>query len=132
MALHVTDTHPLLWYTAGQRHKLSKTALRLFKTAEDNRGLIYIPVIVLWEIALLIKKRRFELLQPFGLWSKMLLAQAGFELAPLETDAISEAMHLDLRDPFNAAIVATARIKDLPLITKDQHIVESKTVEIAW
>ncbi len=62
----------------------------------------------------------------------MVLAQAGFEMAPLETDAITEAMHLDLRDPFDAAIVATARLKDLPLITKDQRIVESKTVEIAW
>ena len=38
MALYVTDTHPLLWYTAGQHYKLSKTALRLFKEAEEDEG----------------------------------------------------------------------------------------------
>ncbi|HEY2931672.1 MAG TPA: type II toxin-antitoxin system VapC family toxin [Acidobacteriota bacterium] len=132
MTLHVTDTHPLLWYAAGQHQKLSRTALRLFKNAENNRGLIYVPVVVLWEVALLIKKRRFELLQPFSLWSGMLLAQPGFELALLEPEAISQAMQFHLRDLFDAAIVATARIKDLPLITKDQHITEAKIIEIAW
>ena len=133
MALYVTDTHPLLWYAAGQHYKLSKTALRLFKEAEEDEGLIYIPVIALWEISLLIKKRRFQLLQPFNQWSKMLLAKAGFDLAPLQPEAIGEAMHFNFNnDLFDAVIVATAMIKNLPLITKDQDIVDAQIVEVIW
>jgi PIN domain nuclease of toxin-antitoxin system len=36
------------------------------------------------------------------------------------------------RDPFDVSIVATAKLKDLPLITKDEKITESGVVAVAW
>jgi PIN domain nuclease of toxin-antitoxin system len=35
-------------------------------------------------------------------------------------------------DPFDRAIVATARLIDAPLITEDRIITESGLVDIAW
>jgi PIN domain nuclease of toxin-antitoxin system len=81
MALYVTDTHPLLWYGEARHAKLSK-ALCVFRDAEARRALIFVPAVVFWEVSLLIRIGRIELSQPFSEWVDMLLAQAGFELAP--------------------------------------------------
>jgi PIN domain nuclease of toxin-antitoxin system len=35
-------------------------------------------------------------------------------------------------DPFDSVITATARVMDLPLITKDQQISDSQLVDIYW
>jgi PIN domain nuclease of toxin-antitoxin system len=46
---------------------------------------------------------------------------------------IAEASRLTFtHDPFDSAIVATARLKDLPLITKDQQVISARVVEVAW
>ena len=133
MALYVTDTHPLLWYGEARHAKLSKEALRIFRDAEAGRALIFVPAVVLWEVSVLIRAGRIQLSQPFSQWVGMLLAQAGFELAPLDPAVIAETLQFHLNgDPFDAAVVATARLKDLPLITKDEGIVLSGLVEVAW
>ena len=133
MAVYVTDTHPLLWYASGHHAKLSKKALRIFNEAVRDRALIYVPAVVLWEIALLNKSRRIQLREPFDQWAAALLARRGFDLAPLDLQVVAEAINLTFNDdPFDAVIVATAKIKDLSLITKDVEITNAQVVEVAW
>jgi hypothetical protein len=63
----------------------------------------------------------------------MLLAKSGFDLAPLDPPTIAEAMKFSINDDiFDAAIVASATIRELPVITKDQGIVESGIVDVFW
>lgn len=64
MSVYVTDTHPLIWYAANEKAKLSRKALRIFERAWANQAFIYVPVPVLWEIALLIKAGQIKLPQP--------------------------------------------------------------------
>jgi PIN domain nuclease of toxin-antitoxin system len=133
MAIYVTDTHPLVWFARGHQAKLSRKVLRVFRNAEQGQGLIYVPAVVLWEISILLKLSRVQLLEPFLQWSEFLLAKPGFELAPLEPRVIGESMQLGFNaDPFDAAIAATAIVKDLPLITNDQDIANAGIVEIVW
>ena len=62
-----------------------------------------------------------------------MLAQPGFELVRLAAEIITDAVALGtIRDPFDLSAVATARNKQLPLITADQEIIDSNLVEIAW
>ena len=68
MSIYVTDTHPLVWYASGQRRKLSKRVIRIFEDADRNTVLVYVPVMVLWEVSMLIRGRRLELRQPFDHW----------------------------------------------------------------
>jgi PIN domain nuclease of toxin-antitoxin system len=50
---------------------------------------------------------------------------------PLDEQVIIEARrHNFNRDVFDAVIVAAARLKDAPLITKDQAILEAQAVEV--
>ena len=95
--------------------------------------MIYVPAVVLWEVSFLMKAGPIRLQQPFAQWASALTAMRGFDLAPLDLEVIAEAHHLTFTDdPFDAAIVATARIKDLPLITKDSVITDSGIVDVEW
>jgi len=133
MALYVTDTHPLIWYATGRRAKLSTRAARIFDHATRGRALIYVPALVIWEIALLARRGRIIAGEPIGKWASRLVAQAGFDLVPLDLEIINEATTLPLvKDPFDAAIVATARLKDVPLLTRDHEIIVSRLVDVIW
>ena len=133
MPLYVTDTHPLIWYSTKVHRKLSRTALQIFNKASRTEVLIYVPAMALWEAGLLGKIGRIRFIPSFPAWVDTLLAQPGFELAPLDAAVIATATGMTFNsDPFDLAIVATAYSKELPLITKDETITRSKTVDIAW
>jgi PIN domain nuclease of toxin-antitoxin system len=133
VAVYVTDTHPLVWYATGHHRRLSTKALRAFKAAESGRGQILVPAVVLWEISILVRIGRIRLVEPFTAWAAMLLAKPGFDLAALDIAAIGEAMKFNINDdPFDAAIVAAASTRELPLITKDQAIADSGVVDVHW
>ena len=133
MAVYVTDTHPLVWYAAHQHKKLSKRVLRIFDQAVNNQALIYVPAVVLWEISLLQKIGHINLQVPFERWAAALINKPGFDMVPLDLEIMAEAIGVNINgDPFDEAIVATARVKDIHLITRDTAITESKLVDIIW
>ena len=54
-----------------------------------------------------------------------------FRILPLTYEVAAEAALLgNLRDPADRAIVATARVHGLSLVTSDQRIIESKLVPV--
>ena len=54
-----------------------------------------------------------------------------FQVLPLDYDVAADAAGLTgLRDPADRAIVATARVHHLRLVTSDQRIIESKLVPV--
>lgn len=133
MSVYVTDSHSLVWYASGNVNKLSRRALRSFQSAERNEAYIYIPAVALWEISCLEQEGVIRFNTPYPDWADALLAHPSFECVPLDDRIITEAYNCRFtRDIFDAAIVATARLKDVPLITKDQMITDSRSVDIWW
>jgi PIN domain nuclease of toxin-antitoxin system len=133
MSLYVTDTHPLLWYSTETYKKLSPQVLRIFKRASNGEALIWVPAMALWEAGLLERIKRVKFKLPFREWSQALIAQPGFALAPLDSHVVDSALAVQQgMDVFDLSILATARAKDLPLITKDTTITQSKAVEVLW
>ena len=54
-----------------------------------------------------------------------------FQILPLTFEVAAEVASLgSLRDPADRAIVATARVERLRLVTSDQRIIESKLVPV--
>ena len=51
--MFVTDTHPLIWFSTGKYSQLSPKVLSAFEKTDAGESLIYIPAVVLWEIAIL-------------------------------------------------------------------------------
>jgi PIN domain nuclease of toxin-antitoxin system len=132
VSVYVTDTHPLIWDATGRHRQLSHKALQAFHAASDAEALIYVPVFVLWEIAMLLKVGRIALQEPYGTWAEHLLAQPGFALAAVDVRMLAEAYYYPFPDPFDSMITATAKVMDLPLITNDAEINASRLADVYW
>jgi PIN domain nuclease of toxin-antitoxin system len=87
----------------------------------------------LWELGLLERMRRIRLNFPFPTWVAALSSEPGFAVAPLDIAVIDNALTAQLTlDVFDMGIVATAKAKDLPLITKDSLISDSGVIDVIW
>lgn len=131
--MFVTDTHPLVWYINGDFSKISDKVRRVFDQTETAETIIYVPAVVLWEIALLEKLGRIRLNDRFDRWAQNVMSIGGLEPAPLEIEDIHLGVGFGKHsDPFDNIIVATASTLGHPLITKDVAITESNLVEVYW
>src|SRR5205085_7826077 len=98
-----------------------------------GEAFIYIPAVCLWEISRHERQGIIRFNELFEDWMNALFALPCFDCVPLDEQLIVEARKFNFnRDVFDAAMVATARLKDLPLITKDRAITDSGTVEVWW
>lgn len=130
----VTDTHPLVYFTAGRHKKLSRRVLKIFQRAEAGQEVVFIPVLVFMEIDALRRKGEVDLADG-GLtpWLRRLLGYPGFVAQDVTLEIVLESMgRADIRDPIDALITATARHLEIPLITADVQIIESAGVETYW
>ncbi|MGE0132504.1 MAG: type II toxin-antitoxin system VapC family toxin [Blastocatellales bacterium] len=133
MSVYVTDTHALIYYANSNHAQLSARAREAFEQAERGEAFILIPAPALWEVSMLEQAGHIKLRKPFRDWARDLLQNPCFDCAPLDAEVISEARDYSFNnDIFDAAIVATARLRNLPLITKDMAITDSGLVEVYW
>lgn len=76
---------------------------------------------------------KVNLREKFEYWANKLLQKQGFEVIPLETSIIANSVGYNFNnDIFDKVIVASAIEFDLPLMTKDNAIINSNLVEIYW
>ncbi len=112
---------------------MSKAALQAFTDAEMGNAYVYVPAMVLLETAILQRHGRIDLKGGFLRWTKSVLRNSGFGVAPLEPEVINASVEYSFnKDPFDRVIVATASELAFPLITKDSNITDSGLVEILW
>jgi len=119
------DTHIWLWLMAGD------SALPLEARDAINRaagsGMLRIAAISLWEIALLASRGRIVLGKPASLWFAQSLTDPGPAIEPLtpriavESCQLPDAFHAD---PADRMIVATARVTNATLMTRDRQILD--------
>ena len=128
----VTDTHPLLFHAAGGR-RLGPRARALFAAAEARDAIIYVPIVVIWEVTLLARAVRVNLHRPVREFFGDLFSNPSYQVHPLDPAQVFEAGDLRaLRDPFDALVCAAARDLELPLITRDSAITASRQVRTIW
>jgi PIN domain nuclease of toxin-antitoxin system len=119
------DTHVWLWLVADSPD-LSTAARNAIERAAAA-GALRIAAISLWEIALLAARGRIVLGKSVGLWLDEALADPGPAIDPLsprvavEAWSLPEAFH---RDPADRLIVATARVVNATLMTRDRRILD--------
>ncbi len=128
----VTDTHPLLFHAAGGG-RLSRRAARCFQRCEDGDAIIYVPAPVIWECSLLVRVGRIDLKRSVRAFFEDLFSNPAYQSLDLTPEQVFLAGELSLtHDPFDALIVAAARVTGLSLMTRDQRIEESGAVKIVW
>lgn len=129
MKAYVLDTHMLWWYLLGNARKLSHAARQAFAEGERGEAILYLPIIVLFEIW--DTNQRHGL--PFNFWQIMRRLQqaAQFVIVPLDQDDIWAYDQLAAIPEGRDRMIATATIKmDAPLLTVDQEIIASGAVQV--
>jgi len=126
----VLDTATWLW-RASDPKRLTTSARRAIDEAE--RALVC--AISVWEVAMLVAKRRIRLDRPVEQWVDIALALPGIQLAPLEPAIAVRSTKLPGEfhpDPADRIIVATALENGVPIITPDGRIRSYPHVQSAW
>ena len=112
--------------------RLSREQSRVLRGAVERGEPLAISDITLLEIAVVFDKGTKRQPGPAQEILDAVNPDAGFHIFPLDVEIAAEvaAMGDSLRDPFDRAIVATARVHRLRLVTSDQRIIESKLVPV--
>ena len=118
------DTHIWVKYINGTPD-LKPTAVSAIEAAR-NSGQVFVSVISVWEIALLVRKQRLAL--PLGVqrWVQQAFLLPGVQLLPFTPEIAIESVDLPdslNRDPSDRILVASARIEQLRLVTRDKDII---------
>lgn len=114
------DTHIWIWnYTAPE--KLTSLVAREMANPEHER---FLSPVSIWEMIILLAKKRIELNQDFGEWFSQSRQDLNLLEAPLTWEVAHELRftmlgHLDPGDRF---LVATAKAFDLTLVTSDERL----------
>jgi len=120
------DTHCLVWFVEGIEGMFSARSRESIRAATRGTGLC-VSVMSFWEVALLVTKGRLRLSLPIDDWIALTLER----LAPLVLDVTlpialesTRLPNLAHADPIDRMLLATARVSDLILLTKDRVMLD--------
>jgi PIN domain nuclease of toxin-antitoxin system len=123
--LLLLDTHVWIWFMLADA-ELAVSGRQAINRAAAS-GQLRVAAISVWEAALLASRGRVTLGRPLAQWITEAVSAPGLSIEPLlpqtavEGCSLPEAFH---RDPADRLIVATARVANAILMTRDQRILD--------
>ena len=127
------DTCAVIW-DALDRQQLSTKSLNAINKADEFNALI-ISDITIWEIAMLVHKKRIKiettasnLINLYLQTRNISVVQISPEIAELSVSFSAEIN----KDPADRIIAATAIIQNAQLITADQNLITSDLIDTLW
>lgn len=127
------DTHAWLWWVTEDR-RLSKKAARAIDTGRTN-GSLWLSMISIWELSKKVEKGQLGLDRPLDEWLDLATIREGLQLAELSRPVLVESCRLPGEfhgDPADQRLVATARLQNATLVTKDRAIRDYAHVRTVW
>lgn len=124
------DTCALLWYTLDEA-KLSASARSACNKIAQHGA--FISSISIWEIGLKIKNRKLSIGTTIEDYVKRLHYLGTIDIVPVDEIIwmTNLALNWEHRDPADRTIVATAKLKNLPIITSDT-IIRDYYSDVIW
>ena len=127
------DTCAIIW-DALEPTELTKNATDAINKADEHNALI-ISDISIWEISMLIKKKRLEVNTTAANFINLFLQSRNIsvqsispEIAELSVNFSSEINN----DPADRIIAATSIFQNAQLVTADQNLRESEMLDTIW
>ena len=130
---YLLDTHTWIWMHSFPE-KLSKKVSNKLTSLKPADSLL-LSSISLWEVCKLVEKGRIQLFADLEEWVKQALDVPGLHVAPLDFRVFYKSTNLPgtfHKDPADQMIVATARLNDATIITKDELISGYPHVKTFW
>lgn len=122
------DTHIWVWWI-NDPDKLDSKVLHYLDNLPPSH--IVISIISCREVAKLVEKERIKLSEPLLAWFEKAIDHSGLTIVELERTIRMDACALPgifHNDPADQLIVATSRIKQIPLLTADSKILNYEYV----
>jgi PIN domain nuclease of toxin-antitoxin system len=126
----VLDTATWIWRASDPKH-LTASARRAIDEVE--RALV--SAISVWEVAMLVAKRRIQLDRPVEQWVGVALALPKIQLAAVDPAIAVRSTKLPGEfhpDPADRIIVATALENAVPVISPDERIRSYPHIQTVW
>ena len=122
------DTHIWIW-SLLQPEKLLP---RVSRALEDPTNEKWVSPISVWELVILVEKKRVVLKMGVDEWVALSMATAPLKEAPLTTEVAlaSTNTRLSHRDPADTFLAATANVFDLTLVTSDARMLTAKGISL--
>ncbi len=127
------DTHIIVW-DALKPEALSPKAKKVIDQANEKDGII-ISKISLWEIAMLMKKKRLEIEVPYIEFIDLVISSNNYILKGITPDIANISVNLPdsiNHDPADRIICATSMAYKAPLVTADKNLLKSKSIKTIW
>ncbi len=127
MKSYVTDTQAVVKFMTGKK-VIDEKSHQIFLSADRGESIIIIPAVVLMEMLYLFEKNRIEV----SLFrTEELMESRNYQFEPLTLEILKTASEItDIPELHDRLIAATARYFNIPIITNDPVIRNSKFVEI--
>ncbi len=128
------DTHALVWWVADPG-KIPPKARRRLEGAVSDKEPVLASSISIWEIAMLVARKRLELTIPLADWLGAVEALPSLGFVPVDNRIAARAVSLEgfpHRDPADRMIVATAIGLGATLITGDARVRGYDPVQSLW
>ena len=122
--MFLLDTHVWVWHAEGDTAKLGRSTVRLLERSATQDELRVSPL-SLFEVSWLHATGRLHLSRGLERWIADALELASVRLAPLSGEAAVEAGSagvVQVPDPVDRLIIATARDMGATLVTRDRRI----------
>ena len=123
---YVIDTHVLIWYI---ENKLPRRIERILESAEKGESTIFVPTIVLAECLNIVNNDKIDLdfpslLNRIKMEKKFIPANLDMEILRL-----LPIMEGEIHDRI---IVATTKMLNATLITKDREVKRAGIIQVVW
>jgi PIN domain nuclease of toxin-antitoxin system len=122
------DTHIWIWNDV-EPWKLSSEVTRELASPGNE---LWVSPVSIWEIIVLLEKRRIDLKQDFGRWVEESSRDLDLREAVLTLEVAHEVRFTILghRDPADRFLVATAKVYDLTLVTADERLLRVPGIQV--
>jgi PIN domain nuclease of toxin-antitoxin system len=122
------DTHIWIWNETAPEKLTSEINRELANP--DNQ--LWLSPVSIWEMTVLLEKRRMELKQDFRSWAVESVTDLQLREATITWEVAHELRYtmLDHRDPADRFLVATARVYDLTLVTADERLMHVPNLKV--
>ena len=128
------DTHALVWWVSEPK-RVPARARRVIDAAVAAAEPVAVSSISLWEVAMLVARKRLALTIDTSAWIEHVEALPFLTFVPVDNRIAVRAVQLEgfpHRDPADRMIVATALRLGAALLTADARIRAYKAVKTVW
>jgi len=126
------DTHTWIWSHSATKLLSDNVKKLIKKTLIDQRAIASISI---WEFAMMVVKGRIRVKIDPKLWLDNAIRNSGLKVIELSPEIALESCNLPgnfHKDSADQIIVATARIHNLTLLTKNRKILNYRHVNALW